>query len=288
MDISAKDLSMILEKINLAEWLPSPNQALMRCLKLFAEEDVPIKKIEDTFKTDVSLCSQVLKVANSAFYGLSNHICDISKAVMIIGLREIKNIYLTAALMQQFPKNSLAASFDFVRFWRHSMLASFISHELAVDKAWITGEDAQIYGLLHDMGMLVMAALLPGQFEKVTELSQKEGKPFQEAEKAFGITHSYLGWALAKKWGLPEPVRLIARWHHDPSKGDACSRQAALINVSSYLACIIGESSANPKITPPSDEIMSLADISQQELRNYLETLNHFLEKTDAFIQAIT
>jgi putative nucleotidyltransferase with HDIG domain len=285
-DPSSINLSSCLAKINAAECLPCPDQVLSRCLKLFTKEGTSINQIEESFKIEASLCSQLLKVANSAFYGTQNQIHEIRHAIMIIGLREVKNICLATALMQQFPQTSLPAAFDIIKFWRHSMLTSFIASELAADKAWIKRDAAQLYGLLHDIGRLVMAALMPDQFNKVIQLSQAENNSFYEAEDALGITHAYMGWALAKKWGLPEPVRLIVRWHHDPAKGTPWSKEASLVHVADYMANLIGEPSGVLRITPPSGRIMSLADISPYELQDYIKTLKNLVNKANAFVQA--
>lgn len=290
MNLSVKCPSSIspsscLAKITAIECLPSPDQVLSRCLKLFAKEETSIKQLEEIFKIEASLCSQLLKVANSAFYGTQNQIHEVRNAIMIIGLREVKNICLATAFMQQFPQTSLPAAFDLIRFWRHSMLTSFIASELAADKTWIKRDAAQLYGLLHDIGRLVMAALMPEQFNRVAQLSQAENNSFHDAEESLGITHGYMGWALAKKWNLPEPVRLIIRWHHDPAKGTPWSREASLIHIADYLANLIGEPSGAPRIILPSGGIMSLADISPYELQNYIKTLKNLANKADAFVQ---
>lgn len=285
IDPSCADLASCLEKINTAEYLPSPDKALSRCLKLLIQKDILINQLEETFKIEAGLCAQLLKVANSAFYGAPKQIYDVHHAIIIIGLRETKNICLATALMQQFPQTSLPPSFDLIRFWRHSMLTSFIASELAADKAWIKRDDAQIYGLLHDIGRLVMAALMPDQFNKVVQLSQAEDSSLYEAEDALGITHAYMGWALAKKWGLPEPMCSIIRWHHDPIRGVPWSREASIVYLADYLANIIGGSLDTPKISQPPAEIMSLADIGLYELQDYTKILKDLVKKTNVFIQ---
>ncbi|MGB9711845.1 MAG: HDOD domain-containing protein [Dissulfurimicrobium sp.] len=283
MDIPTPNLSLCLEKINSAEWLPCPDQALSRCLRLFTEKDVSLNMIEEAFRIETSLCSQLLKVANSAFYGATKQIHDVRRAVMTIGLREAKGICLSTALMQQFSQALLPTAFDLIKFWRHSMLTSFIASELAMDKTWIKRDEAQLYGLLHDIGRLAMAALLPDWFNKAVTSSLNGGKSLCEAENDLGITHSFLGWALAKKWRLPEPVCLVIRWHHDPIKEGIYSKQAALIYIADYLANTIGKSVIVPQIVP-NEKILSLADINLWKLQDSMDTLKNLTNKIEAFI----
>ncbi|MDA8161314.1 MAG: HDOD domain-containing protein [Desulfobacteraceae bacterium] len=275
----------ILSRINRAEWLPSPDQVLARCLKLFAEEDVPVKKIGDVFKVEGGLCSQLLKVANSAFYSHSGRIDDIYHAVATVGIREVKNICLAITMARQFGHIKMAESFDLTGFWRHSMLVSFIADEFAEGRPWIKRDSARLYGLLHDMGRLAMGGCLPEYFEKALQLSRAGNLSLNEAEGALGITHTYLGWILAKKWGLPEPIRFIARWHHDPLEGAPYSREAAFINIADYLANIIIEPYGIMRAMPPSGDILALADIGRNELENYMEKAQDIIKKADVIAQ---
>ena len=100
-----------------------------------------------------------------------------------------------------------------------------------------------------------------------------------------GITHTYLGWALAKKWRLPEPIQFIVRWHHAPLNGAPYSKEAALIHISDYLANIIMEPYGILSLTPLADNILSLADVGREELENYMEKAQDIIKKTDAIIQ---
>jgi len=260
--------------INL-EWLPSPNPNLCRILSLMHNMDSDIRQIEELLQADPGLSSQVLRFANSSFYGMRGGIHDIKKAILVLGTREIQNICLTVALLQQFRNKKTAPSFSNKSFWHHSILTAMLSAELTRRYApTIPREEMYILGLLHDIGRLAMAVYLPDLFEKTLS---KPHAGIYEAEKAVGVTHCQVGHILAKKWGMPEVFAAVILLHHEPQNATTHILETALVAMAEHLSnsdtATNGPRPTQLSAVIPSSckDVAALLHISEE---NYIELLN--------------
>lgn len=218
-------------------WLPSPNPNLYRTISLLRHTDSDIKPVEELLAADPGLSTQVLRFANSSFYGFRGGIKDIKKAILVLGIKEIKNICLTVALLQQFHSQKTAPSFNNTAFWHHSILTAIIASELAREYTpSISREEIYILGLMHDIGRLAMAVYLPELFEKSIQSANERHIDTYEAEKAIGITHCELGHILAKKWGMPASFAAVMLSHHETQQIKTHTLETALIILVEHLS----------------------------------------------------
>lgn len=219
------------------EWLPSPNPNLCRIISLMHDTDSDIRPVEELLAADPGLSSQVLRFANSSFYGFRGGIQDIKKAIIVLGMKEIRNICLTVALLQQFRSKKTAPSFNNTAFWQHSILTAIIASELARKYTpSMSREEIYILGLMHDIGRLAMAVYLPELFEKSIQNADELHTDVYEAEKALGVTHCEIGHIIAKKWGMPASFAAIMLAHHEPQKIKTHTVETALIVMAEHLS----------------------------------------------------
>lgn len=219
------------------EWLPSPNPNLCRAISLMHDTASDIKPVEELLAADPSLSSQVLRFANSSFYGFRGGIQDIKKAILILGMQEIKNICLTVALLQQFHAKKTAPSFNNTAFWHHSTLTAIIAGELARRYApSVSREEIYLLGLLHDIGRLAMAVYLPELFEKSIQYANERHIDLYEAEKTLGLTHCEIGHIIAKKWGMPASFAAVMLSHHGDQQLNTYVLETALIILADHLS----------------------------------------------------
>lgn len=231
------------------EWLPSPNPNLCRAISLMCDRDSDIKPVEDLLESDPALSSQVMRFANSSFYGFRSGIKEIKKAILVLGLKEIKNICLTVALLQQFHSQKTAPSFNNAAFWHHSILTAIIASELAMKYVpSISREEIYILGLIHDIGRLAMAIYLPELFEKSIQNATECHTDVYEAEKTLGVTHCELGYIIAKKWGMPASFAAVMLSHHETQQIKAYPVETALIIMAEQLSNALSNINASNQI----------------------------------------
>lgn len=266
------------------DFLPSPLPLLERLFRLMDEEQGCASDMEDIIKQDPGLCSQVLRVANSAYYGCRGRIKDLSRAIVVIGLQETRNICLNALLVQQFSEAHLPDDFDLRQFWQHSMLSGLLATELARFAQHILGHEAYILGLLHDLGRVVIATYFPTDFEAINNRASCAQRPILEIERSYGLTHTEVGSWLALKWALPQTVRMVVLWHHDPMCAPFCQHEVALIHIATRLANLtenLDAETPGPSKGQSLEEILSVAGLTTGDFQGCIFKIKDLAEEVE-------
>lgn len=166
---------------------------------------------------DPALVTRILKVVNSAFYGLPGQIGSVDRAIVLLGLNAIKNIAVAASLGQLFRGVRLCAEFGPRDLWTHCIAVGVASRELARQMKVPIVEEAFLAGMIHDLGLLVSLQVFPEKLREVCETSQKDGGDFCEIERRIiGVDHQQLGTGMTEAWKFPRSCQLVAGYHHRP------------------------------------------------------------------------
>lgn len=188
---------------------------------------------------DPALVTRVLKVVNSAFYGLPGQIASIERAIVMLGLNAIKNIAVAASLGQLFRGTTLCDGYTARDLWSHCLAVAIGSRELAKRQKLPIADEAFLGGMIHDVGLLLALQVWPEQVRAACEHAKTSSQPFMEIEtEHVGVDHCTLGAALADKWQFPKTCQLVAGHHHKPAQLAEASRQiVAVVHVADTLAC---------------------------------------------------
>lgn len=166
---------------------------------------------------DPALVTRILKVVNSAFYGLPGQIGSIDRAIVLLGLNAIKNIAVAASLGQLFRGVRLCAEFGPRDLWTHCIAVGVTARELAKQMKVPIVEEAFLAGMIHDLGLLVSLQVFPEKLRTVCETVQQQGGDFCEHERQIiGADHQQLGIAMTESWKFPRSCQLVAGYHHRP------------------------------------------------------------------------
>ena len=160
---------------------------------------------------DQSFSSRLLKVANSPYYRASNTIADVTDAITRIGFTTVQALVFAISLKDlRRPLNKV----DF-RLWEHSLAVSVASGLIARDAGMSSGEPF-VYGLLHDIGKVVINLSLKNEFAEVISTVEQQNIPFWEAEnKILGFDHGDMGKYVADQWRLPANLSFVIANHHE-------------------------------------------------------------------------
>ena len=209
--------------------LPPLPQVMREIVEALNDDDLSLDVVARRIAVDPALVAKILRVANSAFYGVSGSVGDVGDAVRLIGLRTVGIIVSAAGILQTIPPPSCAA-FDFKRFWAHSIAVAICSQELA-SACGCSTTVAFAAGLLHDIGQLALATHYPLELTAATHLARDRDCPRYEAEKdILGFDHGEVGAWLAAHWRLTDSVCEAIRRHHDPG-GEDCAAPATLTDI---------------------------------------------------------
>lgn len=186
--------------------------------------------------TDPSLSARLLKLVNSAFYGLPGRIETVSRAVNIIGIRELRNLTFAASAADIFrgiPKQLV----DMPSFWQHSSYTGLVAKQLGKFCNVLHPERLLTAGLLHDIGRLLMYTGLPDAMRRCAELQARSGREQCDIEdEIVGFNHGEASYALLRHWNLPENLCAAVRYHHHPNDAHDAHLEAAILHVADVVA----------------------------------------------------
>ncbi|MCK4389060.1 MAG: HDOD domain-containing protein [Desulfobacterales bacterium] len=201
---------------------------------------------------DQALTARLLKLVNSAFYGFPRKIETVSRAVTIIGFRELRGLILATSVLSMFRDLGDNVSFTMEDFWKHNLACGIASRILATYKREKDPETYFVAGLLHDIGRLVLLESCPEKYSEVFIIVREESALMCEAEMdVFGFTHEAVGKELISSWKLPAFVEDAAGFHHNPKGGRNSSSYVDVVHVANILANAASIGSSGEKFVPP-------------------------------------
>lgn len=201
-----------LEKIKDLPTLPS---VYFKVDKLLKDKQASIENVARIIEIDPAMSTSILRLVNSAFYGLRGKSSSISHAVMILGFNTVKNAIVSVAILDTMSVKDRIRNFDINDFWRHSVSTAVLGRQLAEKSRLVPPEDAFIAGLLHDIGKIIMVKYFKEELEKIFKRMQETKCSFSDAEaEVSSMDHVVIGAYLARKWQLPEQIIEAIAGHH--------------------------------------------------------------------------
>ncbi len=249
--------------------LPTLSLVANNVIKLTQNPDSTAFEIAEAISQDQSLATKVLKTANSAYYGFPEKITTINYAIVVLGLNNIKNIVLSASVMERFSKIGKDMLLDRREFWKHSLLCGIISKRISEHLGLKNSEEMFMCGILHDFGKLILDSFFHEEFAAALEKSEEESITLLEAEKAtFGFNHSGVGALLLKRWNLPPSLVKAVKFHHSPDESLSAFRNASIVHVADYLChrMNLEENDANSGPTL-NKRAFKLTDLNSQKIK---------------------
>jgi putative nucleotidyltransferase with HDIG domain len=221
--------------------LPTIPAAALEVMKMTGAQEANAVKIAGVLARDQSLSVRVLRLANSAFYGLSRQVTDLSEAVVVLGMRTVRNLSMVAATYPWMSRPLEGYALGPKQLWTHSF-GTALGAQLTARISRKTTEDlAFTAGLLHDIGKVAISVWLENRIAMVMQYAQQKGLTFDQAEREIlGYDHTQVGHFLAEEWNLPEEIALAIRHHHAP---DGCPNNPAVVDcvhVGNYLTLAMG------------------------------------------------
>jgi HD-like signal output (HDOD) protein len=196
---------------NILSDIPSLPVVASRILQIIADDTSSLEELKKVISLDQSFSSRLLRIANSPYYRRGRTINDITSATMLIGFNTIKALVFAASL-----KDICRISNDTDRLlWEHSMGVSIGATVIASDTALVASGEPIIYGLLHDIGKVIITRAMRDKYVEVINIVREQNASFTDAErKVLGFDHCAVGEYVANLWNLPANLSFVIANHH--------------------------------------------------------------------------
>lgn len=276
------------ELIEQIDQLPTLPTTVIKLVQMVQDPDTSAQDVNQVLAQDPSLAARILRMVNSAYFGFSERITSIRHAIVIMGFHAVKNLALTASVLDSFESDGFSTDvFDRKQFWVHSLSVAAASKLVAKQMGYPNPDEHFISGLLHDIGKIVIDQKAHDGFVEVLKLVEDQNILIREAEmKVFGFDHTQVGRWLAKHWNLPEELHHVIAFHHEPPRARDQMRAVTVVHIADVLARALFLGTGGDRLVPMIDEEaweasgLSLDDIEiiMPKLITDSEELSSFLE----------
>ena len=245
------------------------------------------------------MCATILKLANSAFFGMPRTVATMDKAVTVLGFNEVHNIVLGKAVFNSFLDLSFINKLAMDTFWNHSFTCGLAAKILAEDLNCCPSE-LFIAGLIHDIGKLALFHVRPEEYLEILEQTGKNHSHCKEMEiEKVGMDHEQVGIYLLTRWLFPDTLLSAVGFHHRPEENHTNPLYAAIIQISDILSLLASpknEARDTPllpqllKNLPLGESIWqkNKININEKQLQKWMTSLYKSTEKDSGILNIFT
>lgn len=278
--MSSADMAVapsILDLINRTCELPTLPDVLVKLQSVMDDPESSADDVAQVIALDPAIATNVLRIVNSAYYGLQVRVSSVNLAVSIMGFNMTKKVALKAAVFTAFGKQDLGSieHFDASAFWRHSIFTAVVARAIGSVSPVFSGvhpEDLYICGLLHDIGTIILCESAPESYAQLLKRSLDSDTPVSELElDQLGYTHGDVGSVLAIKWFLPEDLTIAIRYHETPEADPFHRALSSLVCLADRLAARSGRPAVPGLPTREvSPDLLEVLELHEEQLDDLL------------------
>ncbi len=229
----------ILEALEYIESLQTIPVTMNQIMQKLSDPNADIQEIAEFLLHDQVLTAKVLRLVNSPFVGLPREIKSLKQAIILLGLRRIRDLVFTTLTIQHFRLNSTTLTAN--HFWSHALGCAKGAVLLDPSKEYPRNDAYYVAGLLHDIGELILAQYFQNEFDQVYKYASENSMSLYLAEDhILGINHCEIGARLAEKWRFPATMVQVIRNHHTPELAETDSLIISIISLSDILTRLLG------------------------------------------------
>jgi putative nucleotidyltransferase with HDIG domain len=235
--VNQRELKLILDDV---KSFPSMPAAALKLLTLLKDENTSNAQIEQILRYEPGLTANILKLTNSAFFGLPTKIGSVRQAILMIGWKKLTQIVLTSCVSAIIDKPVQGYDLSAGDLWRHSVAVSVASETLAKELKLPVSEEVFTAALLHDVGKMVLGRYVKEDIA-VIDGEDMQDVPFEQVERSmFGIDHAEIGANILRRWSFPPAMISAVRWHHEPDSAPRPSPMIDVVHVADVLCLMSG------------------------------------------------
>jgi HD-like signal output (HDOD) protein len=222
--------------------LPPLPEVASKVINMVNNPDISFKQVAQEISKNQAMTANILKLCNSAFFSKGKEITSIDRAIVTLGLKEVKDIVLLVAAKPVLDKPVLGYDLGQGDLWKQGLAVATMSRDIALSKKRKDIADVVFTGgIIHNVGKVVIALFVQQAFMNILDLVQSSGITFHEAEKSvLGFNHQEVGEKILEKWNFPPVLRSIVRFYQDPELAPAEHQlEVSIIHIANAI-CLMG------------------------------------------------
>jgi HD-like signal output (HDOD) protein len=222
--------------------LPPLPEVASKVINMVSNPDVSFKQVAQEIVKNQAMTANILKLCNSAFFSKGNEITSIDRAIVTLGLKEIKDIVLLVAAKPVLDKPVAGYDLGQGDLWKQGLAVATMSRDIALQRKRKDLADVVFTGgIIHNVGKVVVATYVQQTFKQILDMVQEQNIPFHIAEKEImGYNHQEVGEKILEKWNFPPVLRSIVRFYQEPENAPADHRmEVSIVHVANAI-CLMG------------------------------------------------
>jgi HD-like signal output (HDOD) protein len=263
-------------------------EVTLKIIQLVEDPDSTAQDLNKVITNDPALGARILKVVNSAFYGLPGQIGSINRAIVLLGLNAVKNIAIAASLAKLFRGGQISPNFNARDLWQHSIGVATCTRLLAEKVGLGLPDEAFLAGLIHDLGLMVEIQSRRTQFIEALDKKDADGNlTLREAETVtMGANHEQFGMALCEMWKFPVSFQYVTGFHHRPMELASPNRTlTSLVHVADITVAKMGIGfTASVETTEIDSNVLAQLNLTTQQIAEVVEALPEAMEEAAALL----
>jgi HD-like signal output (HDOD) protein len=271
-------LIKLLDKIK--EMPPLP-QSITQILELTKSTKSSAKDLAKVFERDPTLAANILKIANSSYYGFTGKISTITHAIVCLGLDTVKSIALTSSTQEMLNNEIPAYDLEKGMLWQRSISCATCAKIIAQRIGYQDCEEAYVAGLLLDIGKIILSSFAEDQFKQIIEKTKDNKTPFNTAEQEIlGFDHPKIGGRVIKKWNLPSILIEAVQYHHQPDKAETNKTLTYIVHLADAITDMLGIGLGNDSLTYVFEEnTLDILGLSKEDMESIMSELVDKMQK---------
>ncbi|HNR89952.1 MAG TPA: HDOD domain-containing protein [Spirochaetota bacterium] len=267
--------------------MPSLSPVIHKINEVANNINTSAQDLTDVIQLDPVLTAKVIRMVNSAYFGLPQVVSSLKQAVVMLGVNTIKNVALSSAFLGQVSLKG-KTGLDGEDFWRHSLgvavASKMIAKRLGVEDKLL--EEYFIAGLIHDIGKVLVNNFFPEMMDKILALSEKNAGAITDIEKrVIGLTHEEIGIAIGKKWRFENNLLYAMGKHHRPVTSGSAAVFSMVVSVADTFVKILKVGfSGNHRIEPIPEEVWEVLQLNEETAFGTLASIGEEIRKAKLFL----
>ena len=245
--------------------LPPMPRIVFEAHEIMEDPNSGAKEVAELIETDQAIAAKVLKMANSAYYGMSGKVSSIQHAAVVLGEKAMGELITLAGTSSLLGNKLYGYAMDSGELWRHSMMVAFGSKLMAQRRMSQRENDAFSVGLIHDVGKLVLDRPVLSRKSLFDEFMAAGDETFLSAEnRIFGFDHAEIGCDICRLWQIPDTLTKAIRYHHRPNVA-ADDDLVSIVSMADTIANMAAATKMVGRIQSGIDAVMHMVDDTVME-----------------------